>query len=447
MKFLCQGSILFSGLICLRPTRAWVDTVTVPSATCPRPRIQQPTKVSCLYSSWSDLEDEFRSYLDAPRPVSIDSARDSSKPTFSTDAPTFFRERHGWCPYSERVWLTLEHLNIPYDTIRIDNTGGPRPSYFAGQTPQIRWPDGRTQGESMDLVRDLDNRYNNGHLQAENPEVCAAIDKFRLIFPRARPSSRAAFLFQNNGEPLWKSTFQETLRATDELISNSPGPFFCGYTFTAADIAWAPFLERYRYQLPCLHEGLEPFDLATYPHLAAWYTNMEAHVPAYISRVKGDASSWRKVLSMAGFGNAGIPPNVASNMNKLLEKELAESRMILKHGDLFQEYASQRPYTATSAAGQAALTVIQNRNAILEDLHKQQSRQKMDGIPDTVPEMEDALYGLVQLLLGNDDASTGKSSQTLALFLDERMCVPRDMGSMSAACIKSVAHGESIIAK
>ena len=63
----------------------------------------------------------------------------------------------------------------------------------------------------MDLVKELDERYNDGQLyQPANVEDC--INAFRSIFPRARPSSRAAFLFQYNGEPLWRSTFEETLQ-------------------------------------------------------------------------------------------------------------------------------------------------------------------------------------------------------------------------------------------
>ena len=29
------------------------------------------------------------------------------------------------------------------DTVRIDNTGGGRPSYYSGSTPKMRWADGR----------------------------------------------------------------------------------------------------------------------------------------------------------------------------------------------------------------------------------------------------------------------------------------------------------------
>jgi glutathione S-transferase len=195
---------------------------------------------------WKDLETMIGTVSSPPR--SIDSVLDKSSPPFSNEKPTFFRERHGWCPYSERVWLALELKSVRYDTIRIDNTGGARPPYFTGQTPQLRWPDGRTQGESMDLIAVMDADVNYGErysLRTNDPQVHDAIQAFRRTFPRgARPSSRAAFLFQANGDPLSRSVFQETLAGTEQLLSltSSTGPFLCGNQPTAADICWAPFL-------------------------------------------------------------------------------------------------------------------------------------------------------------------------------------------------------------
>ena len=105
--------------------------------------------------SWPDLAARLPS---AAPPLLIDSALAPDKPMLDGTL-TLFRERHGWCPYSERVWLALEYKDIAYDTVRIDNTGGGRPSYYSGSTPKMRWADGRTQGESLDLVKDLDGAY------------------------------------------------------------------------------------------------------------------------------------------------------------------------------------------------------------------------------------------------------------------------------------------------
>ena len=284
----------------LTSTSAALSSWRQASAFVPSDRSQvlSEAKSNSLRASWKDVEATVSSSVATTRrPLSIDSVLDPQTPTYSKTKPTLYRERHGWCPYSERVWLTLEYGNIDYDTIRIDNTGGGRPSYYSGQTPQMRWPDGRTQGESMDLVYELDRRYDLG-LRSDDEDVRAVANDFRNVFPQARPSSRAAYLFQYNGEPLSRSTFEQTLQATNELLGETDGNFFCGDNFTAADVAWAPFLERYRYQLPCLHENLWPDDVFSYQNLSDWYAAVEL-VPAYACRVSGDAASWRKVLNMA----------------------------------------------------------------------------------------------------------------------------------------------------
>merc|ERR1719199_1439103 len=171
----------------------------------------------------------------------------------------------------------------------------------------------------MDLVYALDQKYNLG-LKSDDEYVRECVREFSNIFPRARPSSRAAYLFQYNGEPLSRQTFEQTLQKANELLGKTDGNFFCGDDFTAADIAWAPFLERYRFQLPCLHENLYPDDVFSYFHLSDWYTAMEL-LPAYACRVQGDAASWRKVLNMAGFGNAGVPAELNGNIDTLLQTE------------------------------------------------------------------------------------------------------------------------------
>lgn len=404
--------------------------------------------------SWCDLESSLDPSLSSPQPVSIDSVLDPSTPTFSTDRPTLFRERHGWCPYSERVWLALELKGVPYDAVRIDNTGGGRPSYYAGQTPQMRWPDGRTQGESMDLVREVDERYPEHGVRlyprGGEDEVESMIRAWSSTFPKkSRPSSRAAYLFDWSGEPLWKSEFERVLRDTDAILSetSSDGPFFCGSDLTAADVAWAPFLERYGAQLPCLHDDLDPRDASAYPHLAAWYDAMDS-VPAYACRVRGDKSSWRKVLSMAGFGNAGVPPKILNRMEGEAEEECRRptGEEVEKEREIWAEYASSRPYMAGTAAAEAAAVVVRNREAIAADIMKRLplSGDWVDaGLPTNEDGLDEAMRGLVAALI-DDDADNDSSPPTqevgaLASYLDERMCVPRDMGMLSAAAIKRLS--------
>jgi len=425
--------------------------------------MKAPKTVLAFAAQWQDLEKSLTSSAQADSPLTIDSALDPTKPNYSNERPTLFRERHGWCPYSERVWLALESTNIEYDTIRIDNTGpGPRPSYFAGQTPQMRWPNGKTQGESMDLVQEVDKLYgaSDNLLYPEDikNDVINKAREFSKIFPsKSRPSSRAAFLFDWSGEPLWKSEFESVLTKTDELLgSNADGPFFCGKSFTAADVAWVPFLERYAAQLPCLHEGLNPRDSSVYPNLNTWFEAMETKVPAYACRVRGNPSSWRKVLTMAGYGNAGVPPDVVDRMDDLGAEESRPQTEVERVRDqaLWEEYISTRPYLAKTPSAEAGRILISNREAIVKDTLKRASTLEGSGLPlESEKGLDNAMLALATILIYGDEddgqyddmeiaakeATHVKGVYAMANFLDERMCVPRDMGTMSANAIKRLS--------
>ena len=316
----------------------------------------------------------------------------------------------------------------------------------------MKWEDGSTQSESMDLVREIDRRYPDAGERLFPDDIQSeVINKgeraFKNIFPkRSRPSSRAAFLFRYDGSPLWKNEFEKTLQETNDLLGETEGPFFCGDRFTASDIAWAPFLERYAGQLPCLHEGLNPRCPKAYPNLHRWYIAMETRVPAYACKVRGDLSSWRKVLTMAGFGNAGnVPEMVASRMEELAdaEKEPLSEAEETNQQDLWNTYAATRPYVAASPREEAAAVLIRNREKIMQDAAKNCANSSLIDNNET---LDEAMRSLATLLCDSGKFSEdivmaceekrGTELRSLAAFLDDRMCVPRDMGALSAAWFK-----------
>ena len=320
---------------------------------------------------------------------------------------------------------------------RIDNTGpGRKPDWYGGNTPQIRWAgksDSR-QSESMDIVRELDSRYSDTPSLYDFNDVDRYISSFRNTFPRgARPSSRAAFLFSWNGEPLFKKDFERVLLDTDQLLGETQGSFFCGKKFSAADVAWAPFLERYAAQLPCLHEGLDPRDERKYPNLVSWYKAMD-EIPSYICRVKGNNSSWRKVLRMAGFGNSGTPPAISSRMDDADSFDIA-SAIAYDSEEIWSKYSKIRPFVASSASAEAASILVANRKAIELDLSKN-ANLKLKNLESD--KLDETLRSLAHVLITGDDTiiMSNEYVKELATFLDTRMCVPRDMGSLSAAAIK-----------
>lgn len=199
---------------------------------------------------------------------------------------------------------------------------------------------------------------------------------------------------------------------------------------------------RYAAQLPCLHDGLAPRDPAgAYPRLAAWFAAMEG-LPAYACRVEGDAASWRKVLSMAGYGNAGTPATVLRRMDEAAAIEAFGGAQLVAP-DVWRSYAEARPHVAPSAAAEAAATIVRNREDIVTDVAKRRALEDADA--DAALR---ALAGLLAAAADDEKTVDGIDVEAcratpgvgaLAAFLDKRMCVPRDMGAPPAAELKRLA--------
>ena len=54
-------------------------------------------------------------------------------------------------------------------------------------------------------------------------------------------------------------------------------------------------------------------------------------MPAYACRVRGDAASWRKVLSMAGFGNSGMPARMLTDAQARAASHRVASHRVVSH--------------------------------------------------------------------------------------------------------------------
>lgn len=237
--------------------------------------------------------------------------------------------------------------------------------------------------------------------------------------------------------------FEKTLQGVEDLLSqgSGEGPYLCGSRLSAADIFYLPFLERFRYQLNCLHVGLEPYDESSYPNLYRWYQAMD-RIPEYVCLIKGDAQSWAKVLTMHGYGNAGAPVEVADRLQLLRTRPEHLAKVDKK---VWRAYADSRPYVASSPHAHAALVLVRNRRAIAVDALK-----RLENV--TPEEVDESLRNLAHYLivLGSVNSSDNLKKRSpneapdrnvirMAQSLSDRLCVPRDMGCMPAACIREIS--------
>jgi len=194
----------------------------------------------------------------------------------------------------------------------------------------------------------------------------------------ARQCPRVGWLFRKEEgyrlDALPREAFEGFLDTAEECLSNE-APFFGGATnVTAADFVWAPLLERYAAQLPCLHAALNPRDSHRWPKLAKWYQAMEM-VPAYACRIRGDASSWRKVLYREPWWPAADLWHPRETVGPKGEILLNEDSCIASYGNVavppsvWNSYALGRSVGRTLSM-EAAVQLIRNRKAIRADAEK-----------------------------------------------------------------------------
>ena len=224
----------------------------------------------------------------------------ASKRLFGSDKEpkvTLYRDSAAWCPYCQKVWITLEEKQISYEIVRVDMNcyaGSSKPTDFLKVQPSGNLPcavvhndgsDDVVVGES-DLILDM--------LDSMNPNVK----------PKLRPTGKEDIIKQlcDDGkynslerklysEWMWYLTgkrrpveyrerFETQLDAVEEALASSVGgPYFLGKDISLADIKFIPFLERQTASL-AYYKGFQVRDSTRWPNLVKWFEAMESR-PSY----------------------------------------------------------------------------------------------------------------------------------------------------------------------
>jgi glutathione S-transferase len=410
--------------------------------------------VSLVVLSWEKLESKLPKAVD---PTFFDYLPDNYD---VKNRPILFRDKEGICPFSEQVWLGLEAKNIDYVTVLVDAVD--ESSNEWSSPLRLQWPSGDIQRNALEILERLeqeypaDNGYNVPHYY---PSLSKAVDsvrcnivRFKGVFPRnSQPNLYAPYLIRQQSSATKKgddspttgctwipeSDHMVTLEETDEVLEEYfQGPFLCGAHLTAADIVWAPFLERYAAQLPLIYAGgdLTPRG-SEYGTLKKWYEAMEELVPPYSCRVMGDTISWERLLQK------GVETKQTPDVELLLSSSRGKksifpiNRPKFNADAVWKAYASTRPHVAVSRELECVSFHVRNRDAILEQAAKVLTNMSQEELDQALREV------LTTLLEGGSSSVTGLSgnARDITAFLDERLCVPRDMGVLPATTLRTLA--------
>jgi len=416
--------------------------------------------------------------------------------------PTLYRERNGWCVHSARLWLALEAKGVRYNTVLVEARGDTydgsptleeqqgtdgRPERLAGlDLPQLCLISGEDNSDLLSgagdeactsLLQSLDELFpgafplwppinNYDALGCTSSDISAATRAFMDTAPESdvcRQSSRAAWLFCSEEgyrlDPLSRQTFEKVLDDTDNLLGKSVGPFFAGNIFSAADVFWSPLLERYSAQLPCLHKDLiVKGNSVRWPHINEWYDAMN-NVPAYACRIRGDGPSWRKVLYREPWWPSEETWHPRDTVGPKGELKASEDEVVSMFGDtnaedcVWESYVKSHPHVASSSTNEAAACLVRNHEQITFDMIKWSSEWGYEEYSSHDVDKE-LRFITHSLSISNDDNTDEMEAQAqlhnesiapiILEYLQDRMCIPRDMGAPSASklqrILKTITH-------
>jgi glutathione S-transferase len=190
---------------------------------------------------------------------------------------TFYRDSASWCPYCQKVWLTLEEKRIPYRVEKINmSCYGDKPASFikiqpGGQIP-VATIDGKTYGQSNDIIYALEELFPESKSLRPSDSMRAQ----KLL--RLERSVFSAWMYWLTGSERNKGNFLAVLNEVEDALAAAGGPFFMGVEVTMVDFQFAPFLERMAASL-LFFKGftmrVPPGTKTNYPAINKWFDAIE----------------------------------------------------------------------------------------------------------------------------------------------------------------------------
>lgn len=163
---------------------------------------------------------------------------------------TLFRDSASWCPYCQKVWMTLEQKRIPYRVEKVNmRCYGDKPASFLAMQPSGNIPvaiiDGVTYNQSNDIMFALEEQFPTHEVLV--PKDPSQRMKAQELLRLERTIFSAWMYWLTSGDSpdgRLRDNFVSVLNEVESELSATKGGFFMGENVSIVDMMFAPFLER-----------------------------------------------------------------------------------------------------------------------------------------------------------------------------------------------------------
>lgn len=163
---------------------------------------------------------------------------------------TLYRDASSWCPYCQKVWMTLEEKRIPYRIEKINmRCYGDKPASFLRMQPSGSIPvaiiDGVTYNQSNDIMYALEEMFPDSNPMVPTEPDLRMNAQSLLRLERQLFSAWMYFLTsRDTPDKRMRENFIATLVEVENALAATSGGFFLGGQVSIVDAMFAPFLER-----------------------------------------------------------------------------------------------------------------------------------------------------------------------------------------------------------
>ena len=327
----------------------------------------------------------------------------------------FYRDRHAWCPYCQKIWLWLELKQIPYKIKKINMfCYGKKEPWFlekvrSGKLPAIEL-NGQIITESDEIVYFLEKEYGCLGTSINAIELQETRKIERDIFRSwCEWLCRRNTIFSKIDKR--KMNFKQRLQKLENLLKKSEtgliDPFYDSNGIIkpgTGDIIFIPYLERINASL-CYYKG---FDIRNeFPLINKWFTHLEKE-KAYLG-TQGDFHTH----------SHDLPPQMGGCFKEVNERQIYFSHSIDNgkglgnlefHKEIDDEYYSRF----------ALMRVIKHKEKIIN----------INPIDNGAFDI--ALRSALTFMISNEINIPDNCCGIGLRYLRDRISVPRDMPLLSA---------------